>query len=464
MAAEGVFLPSGLEGAHVMAGHGWPNLAILRWLESLLGERFGLEVVLTRQGGRLHLSLPGRPGCIVFAVNDSDLAGSIPVASWPAKEEGWQPVWLDELKAPGVSSLRSPLIVQTPEGMDVDYDVLGFVYWMLARCEEVTSGVMDEHGRFPARASHAFQQGYHDRPIVDEWLALLGQMICRQWDVTVSQRPFTVLVSHDVDEPSRYAFRSFKGLIRAMGGDLLRRKNPLAALRAPWLKLASRRRISTLDPSNTFDWLMAESERRGMVSAFYFICGRTDPGKDADYEIEHPAMRSLLREIHGRGHEIGLHPSYGTFLSPDALELEAARLRQVCAEEGVLQAQWGGRMHFLRWRHPITLNAWEQAGMAYDSTLGYAELPGFRCGTCHEYQAFDPVALRPLNLRIRPLIVMDVTLLSSSYLGLAEEEAYQLSMGLRDACKAVGGNFTLLWHNSNLQSVEERRLYSRILG
>jgi len=38
------------------------------------------------------------------------------------------------------------------------------------------------------------------------------------------------------------------------------------------------------------------------------------------------------------------------------------------------------------------LRAWADAGMDYDSTLSYADRPGFRCGTCSEYPAFDPVA------------------------------------------------------------------------
>jgi hypothetical protein len=52
---------------------------------------------------------------------------------------------------------------------------------MLARVEEIGRMDLDNHGRFPATASHAFQHGYLDRPVVDEWLHLLGQVIKRQW-------------------------------------------------------------------------------------------------------------------------------------------------------------------------------------------------------------------------------------------------------------------------------------------
>jgi len=57
--------------------------------------------------------------------------------------------------------------------------------------------------------------------------------------------------------------------------------------------------------------------------------------------------------------------------------------------------QWDGRMHFLRWQSPTSAHGREQAGIHYVSTLSYADRPGFRCGTCHLYQMFDPVVQRP---------------------------------------------------------------------
>ncbi|WP_234909911.1 polysaccharide deacetylase family protein, partial [Vibrio anguillarum] len=116
-----------------------------------------------------------------------------------------------------------------------------------------------------------------------------------------------------------------------------------------------------------------------------------------------------MRRIHERGHEIGLHPSYGTFQQPELIKQEAERLKRICAEESIDQHVWGGRMHYLRWEQSTTMRAWAGAGMTYDSTLGYADRPGFRCGTCFEYPAFDPVAQEQLNLRIRPLVVMECT-------------------------------------------------------
>ena len=58
---------------------------------------------------------------------------------------------------------------------------LGLTYWILARVEEIGRTDLDNRGRIPATASHAFKHGYLDRPVVDEWLHLLGRVIQRQW-------------------------------------------------------------------------------------------------------------------------------------------------------------------------------------------------------------------------------------------------------------------------------------------
>lgn len=445
----------------------WPSVPVLSWLTVLLVERLGDDFSLVLEEGAVAILCAQAKGKIFVKVDALMFSGCelTGCAQWSGRQEGWELYFGDTLPAPGLSSIDKPLISKNCDEYYIDYDIFGLAYWMLARCEEVNSADLDRYGRFPAQASHAFKHGYLNRPIVDEWLAILRQVIERQWpELTLKPACYTMKVSHDVDELSRYGFKSLKGLLRTVAVDVLKRRDLLAPFRAMLVKLGGARGLSRVDPANTFSWLMGLSERYGLISAFYFICGRTHPTMDADYELEHPATRKLLHEIHGRGHEIGLHPSFESFLDPQCIAAEATRLLTVCAQEGLSQEGWGGRMHYLRWSHPRTMRAWERAGMAYDSTLGYAEVPGFRCGTCYEYPAFDPVEGRQLALRIRPLIAMDVTIMSPTYMGLGSgAAALDTFLQLIDTCRAVGGCFTLLWHNSNLSSVGERALYERVL-
>ncbi|NYT64541.1 hypothetical protein H0A58_00990 [Alcaligenaceae bacterium] len=442
--------------------------AALSWLQSILYERFGYAVDLayTESGVRLTLSSQ-IGGQILFAEQFTgfyEVGLDLPCSIWDAEAEGWSSALGHPIPAPGVNKLISPLIKLSGQQAVVRYDILGLTYWMLNRIEEIGRTDLDCHGRFPATSSHAFKHGYLQRPVVDEWLNILGQVIAKTWPhAELRQHQFSMKVSHDVDSPSLYAFKPWRTVIRMMAGHLLKRRNIKAFFTAPYVKLLTDKNLHSADPYNTFDWLMDVSEAHNLKSAFYFICGHTS-SMDADYDLEHPVIKELLQRIHRRGHEIGLHPSYGTYQKPEELKREAEHLSTVCSRLGITQERYGGRMHYLRWDHPVTLQAWNDANLSYDSTLTYADRPGFRCGTCFEYPAFNPLTNKELQLRIRPLIVMEATVIDSVYMGLSTtSEILAVFENLKNNCRQVKGCFTVLWHNSSLNNSFDCYIYRAIL-
>ncbi|QVL49807.1 MAG: polysaccharide deacetylase family protein [Thiocapsa sp.] len=388
----------------------------------------------------------------------------LPLATWGTRELAVN-ISLTEPVVPVICGAAHPILRRSGQTIELPIDIFGSAFFMLSRYEEAILPDRDNHNRFPAMASLANRAGFLGRPIVDEYVEVLWAAMQQLWP-SLKRKPRAprTLVSHDVDCPSRDVFASpFQVLLRS-GADLLKRRDLANAVRRPWRWIASGQRIRGSDPDNTFDWLMDQSEHHGLTSAFYFMSRRTHARFDVGYRLEHPAIRQLLRHIHVRGHEIGLHPSYNSYHNPLTIEAEATRLKGVCAEEGIEQAEWGGRMHYLRWEMPTTLLGLEQAGMTYDSTLSYADRPGFRCGTCHEYPAFDPVRSQALKLRIRPLIAMECTVMAERYMGLGTTAAaYEAFMKLKRACETVDGDFTLLWHNTQLASPQERELYQAII-
>ena len=443
--------------------------AELLWLEKILYERFGCKFELTMQVDQLKLTLIGHEASIyfdqlqeVFHRSSSDF----PCYQWQALSEGFSSAIEDTIPAPSEVELPSPLVEWREQGAVVHYDILGLSYWMLTRLEEIGRSDLDDHFRFPAVSSHAYKHNYLERPIVDEWLFILGQVIKRIWPrVSLKQHSYKVMLSHDVDSPSLYAFKTWYAIGRMMAGHLLKRHNFKAFVIAPYVKLSTRKKLSNYDPHNTFDWLMDVSESNNIKSAFYFICGRTDRLRDADYEPDHQVIRGLMRRVHERGHELGLHPSYNTYLDPGLLKGEAQRLKNICEAEDIEQREWGGRMHYLRWQQSTTMRAWADAGLDYDATMGYADRPGFRCGSCWEYTAFDPLAQEVLDLKIRPLIVMECTVIDKIYLGLGVGRASEDKINLlKERCRQVGGGFGILWHNSYLMSSKLKVMYKSVIG
>ena len=442
---------------------------IIKWLGVLLFDRFGVDLELSQpKPGVLKLTARDQQGCIEFDKLYPDFyhCGNNPgYATWKLNTEEWHCALDSSLPMPGGECIVGPLVEIQYENTYCHYDIPGLCFWMLARIEELNNDSPDLHSRFSALSSHAYRNGYLERPVVDEWLHILRQMIRRQWPaLNLSDSTFQILPSHDVDLPSAYTFKNRRTITRIIIGHLIKRRDIKLAWETCRVAFADKAQLHPLDPANTFDWIMSVSEKHNLKSAFYFICGGKHKVFDADYRLEHPAMRELLNRISRRGHEIGLHPSYESINVRNSIIEEFSCLRQVCTEEGIQQTLWGGRMHYLRYIHPSTSRDLNSAGLNYDSSLGYADHAGFRCGTCFEFRSFDPVRMEMLDLKQRPLIMMEASIISTAYMGLGTgEKALKKIRELKDSCKAVKGNFTVLWHNSELHSDDKRALYEAAL-
>lgn len=347
----------------------------------------------------------------------------------------------------------------------IGIDLFGSMFFMLTRYEEVVKKTKDDNGRFPSTASLALQEGFLDRPIVNEYVELLWCCLQMHWP-RLQRKPqyFRQYVSHDVDWLYCTAGKSLFQIMRGAVADLIVRRDFSFSLRRISTSFQTMRGNIDADLYHTFDLIMDISERMNMVSAFYFITEPLGGRIDGDYTLEDSHVRELIRRIHERGHEIGLHPSYYSFRSSGQVRRELSILQTVLEQEGIHMSKCGGRQHYLRWEAPTTWQVWEDAGLDYDSTLGFADRIGFRCGTCYEYPVFNLVTAEALKLRERPLLAMDVTMLGRNYMKLTTSAALQEMRRLRDQCKMYQGNFTLLWHNSQLVRRQDVQLYQEVLN
>lgn len=350
----------------------------------------------------------------------------------------------------------------SPRGIALGIDVLGSAFFCLSRYEEMVECARDDYDRFPARSALAFQEGFLDRPIIDEYVEVLWHALSRLWPaLRRTPRDYRFRLTHDVDLPWVVAGRTPVEILRSLGADALIRNDAGLLLRRLAAAGKRGRAACDSDPANTFALIMSLSEELGARSEFYFICGHSQAA-DGNYSMEDPWIRDLLTCIHRRGHVIGLHPSLGTYKSVERLEQEFSTLRRTCEQLGIRQDEWGGRQHYLRWENPITWRNWESVGLAYDSSLAYAEQVGFRCGLCREYPAYGLDTRSPLRLRERPLILMEGTLLAN--MKVSHSAARDWTRRLADTCRKFGGEFVLLWHNNVLAGRRERRLYREMLA
>jgi hypothetical protein len=351
---------------------------------------------------------------------------------------------------------------RTATGLSLAVDVLGSVFYLLSRYEEVARRARDAHGRFPTTASLAMAEGFLERPIADDYVDLLWAGLHAMWPhLRRRASSFRLRLTHDVDQPRAALGQSPGAIAHALAGDLLRRRDLDLAFRRARSVLDARTGRTDRDPLNTFDLLMNTSERHGLRSVFYFMAGNVPGDVDFRYRLSEPWFIDLLRRIHDRGHEVGLHSSYASYLSAERIQAEFDALRSACRSAGFDQPSWGVRQHYLRFRNPETWRIQEAAGLDHDSSLGFAEHVGFRAGTCREYALFDILERRELRLRERPLVVMDATLFT--YLGLGLADAASKARAIVDACRRHDGDAVVLYHNDVLAAMNRRRHYQELV-
>lgn len=443
----------------------------------ILNEFLGINVELTSDKTQKHVSIIfeskalNLPDTFFTTYNQHPLKNaSLP--SLPLKKVDFcfnsLPKHLKGEKIPIIygEQMTDESTIHPDNNLFLEIDIFGSAFFMLTRYEEAVLHEKDTHNRFPASASVAYKEGFINRPIINEYIDILWAAMKELWpNIKRKSRQFRQLISCDVDFPYHPSTTSILQLYIRLAGDLIGKRSMANAIdhwRNYWL---CKKSDYSQDPYFTFDWMMSECEAAEIQCAFNFITDTSNRKRDGYYDIREPIIRKLLRDIYSRGHEIGLHTTYDSYTSAKKIQQEFNTLKSCCKSEGILQNEWGGRQHYLRWKTPLTFNNWDQAQLNYDSTLGYADHAGFRCGICYEYPVYDLANRRALALRERPLILMETSVLSNMYMNKNfDSNTLNYMKQLKNICRAYNGDFTLLWHNSKLRTDQERTFYKALLS
>lgn len=355
-----------------------------------------------------------------------------------------------------------PVVERRGDVLVVKADIIASAYFLLTRYEEwIRHDVRDEHGRFPGKQSLPYRAGFIDRPVVDEYAALL-----RKWAGQVGvnlpepKRKFSALLTHDVDTLGIRP-RPLQPL-RSIASGLLGRQPWRRALRnAAAAAGFARDPYDNIEEVVRLDRRLADQCAGNECRSFYFFMAGGSSQFDGGYDIRGSKVRKALQCVRTSGADVGLHTSYEAGGRPKLITGEHATLEEV-AEVSISK----NRHHFLTWRELEDGHELAAAGITWDSTLGYADVAGFRLGVCRPIPLFDPARRCLLGIEEHPLIVMDCTLSNDNYMNLDEEAAFDYVCRLADATSRHQGEFVILWHNQVLASTAEgyhRCLYPRVL-
>lgn len=324
------------------------------------------------------------------------------------------------------------------KGLEIKFDPFSAAFYMLSRYEEYLPHHRDQHGRFLAAESIAYQEGFLEMPVVEQWAERLRKAINERFpEIAIPKRKFDMYASIDID--AAYCYRN-KGFFRTLAGiakDIHNDRN-LDRLKRRMKVLARKEQ----DPFDTFDYILNQNKiHPGYKMVFFVLLG--DYGV-YDKSISHHSneFQELIKHL-GDYAKIGIHTSYAAFDEPDRIEMERSRLEQITNRNIVRN-----RSHFLRLQLPATYRLMERNGIRHDYTMGYAETPGYRAGISVQYPFFNLERDSEMEITVHPFCVMEATL--KRYLSLSPEEGLERMKRLMDNTAAVGGCFCSIWHNENL--------------
>ncbi|MDD4992319.1 MAG: polysaccharide deacetylase family protein [Paludibacter sp.] len=356
-----------------------------------------------------------------------------------------------------------PSIEQIGDTRIIKADLVASTYFLISRYEEmVRPKVRDTHGRFLGKESLPYRAGFIDRPLVEEYGKLLRSQL-REVCCEVPEPPAKIqkiYLTHDVDQLAHY--RNIRGMVGGVLRGLKWPKEGNRALKSYFMGLK-------YDPWYTFPWLFMQDnalkkvlgEERSETIVFF----RTGGGrKKEDKPISNlilPDFQTLLKYCRKKNVTIGLHTSYEAGINVSLISREKKTLDRIGKIETIYN-----RHHYLCSREPDDMQAIVDAGFTDDFTLGYADMAGFRLGTCRPVKWINPKTRQISNLTLHPLAIMDCTLNDKRYMYMNAHDAYQYCMQLIDCVESYNGELVLLWHNTMVEKTPQlyhRKLYKDIV-
>ena len=179
---------------------------------------------------------------------------------------------------------------------------------------------------------------------------------------------------------------------------------------------------------------------------FWYFLEKTSED-NSRYHFNDPKIVELIGRIEKQGHEPGIHGTLESSHDASAMNGGVERLNFVTT-----RPISGIRQHFLKYSIRYTPMLHIDAGLSYDTTLGFAEEIGFRNSYAFPFRLYDFKANKGMDLWQLPLHVMDTTLLE--YMSVPVDSILETVQALLNEVMRFNGVFSLLWHNSSLDEEE----------
>jgi hypothetical protein len=359
--------------------------------------------------------------------------------------------WLEQ-KIPFIfDSVEKENVIELGAFTLINYDIIAASFYFLSNWQEYSAANLDKLNRFSEKNSLQEKLKITHFPIVNYYFDILKTAIEKthskslklpQWN----NKQFVTCITHDIDKCESAwkegSYREFK------------KGNFAAPFQLFWKKFTGK------DEWYNFDVIQEIESNFNATSSFYFLPfkGTKNGIKNADYDITKKKFDAVKKKIIQAGSEVGIHGSIGTSDDIVSFQRDIAKLGN---------KPIGNRFHYLKFNPKKTISVLENSGIKYDTTLGFADNYGFKCGICHPFYLYDIEYDRESSVLEIPLVLMDSTLSFSKYLKLKSEEAIEKIIPIIAEIIKFHGCFTILWHNTHFSEYKHtgwRKVFTDILN
>jgi len=340
----------------------------------------------------------------------------------------------------------------TSEKSTIPFDIFAASFYLLSRYEEYLPHVKDDYGRFTAKDSLAFKNGFLKQPVVDIWAYKFKAVLQQRFlNYDFSSRDYNICPVIDV--PMAYYFK-YKGLMRTIGGnlgDFLKFK--FKHLYQRYLVILGFKK----DPYNTFKWIINKQKQVKNKFVVFFLIGDYST-YDKNVNINKREFVSLIKSVADYC-KVGLKASYFALENFNTLKGEKINMESIINTTLVASRNSFSKLNLpLSYRNLIDLEIKE------DFTMGYVNEIGFRAGTCTPFLFYDMDYEIQTPLMVNTYHLMDYALLKNTSL-LDKKETL---LKIINEIKKVNGTFTPVFHNYTFSNDERwqgfKELFSVILN
>lgn len=321
---------------------------------------------------------------------------------------------------------------------EIPFDLFAASFFLLSRYEEYCSTEKDQHGRFLAEKSIAYQKKFLNLPLIDIWAnKLKKQLLERNPELKFQSPSFQIIPTIDVDNVYAYRYHGILQTLYCCARDLIKGEKKKALER---LKCVLRIQP---DPYYNLEEVVEWHKENGFTPYLFFHCGGF--GKHDKRTLLPSREYKQMRKKLSQNSHIGIHPSYAAAQNSLRFKWELWKINH---RNPAFSKERNCRYHYLRFFLPDGYRKLIELGIKTDWSMCYSNDPGFRASTSFPFNFFDLTTNQTTNLLLYPTAVMDKTLKSNLHLSLKESEEYILKMA--QEVKAVNGVFITLFHNQHL--------------